>query len=86
MTLTATVSARADTPRWRERLVPLSTGPHEIRAMDGLRALAALSVLVYHALASTGTPTVILGHDVTWVWFYTESGVDLFFVLSGFLL
>jgi peptidoglycan/LPS O-acetylase OafA/YrhL len=71
---------------WRERLLPLSTGGREIRAMDGLRALAALSVLVYHVLASTGAPTVILGRDVTWVWFYTESGVDLFFVLSGFLL
>ncbi|HLZ24067.1 MAG TPA: acyltransferase [Ktedonobacterales bacterium] len=77
---------RAVTSQWRERLIPLSTGPHEIRAMDGLRAAAALSVLVYHALASTGARTVVFGHDVTWAWFYTESGVDLFFVLSGFLL
>lgn len=78
--------APAAVRRWWDRLVPLSTGPHEIGAMDGLRAVAALSVLVYHALASTGERTVILGRDVTWMWFYTESGVDLFFVLSGFLL
>lgn len=86
MALTAMTSTHPNGSSWRARLLPLSTGPREIRALDGLRALAAMSVLVYHALASTGTPTVLLGHDVTWVWFYTESGVDLFFVLSGFLL
>lgn len=69
--------------RW---LRPLGSGPQEIAALDGLRALAALSVLAYHATATAGAKTIIAGHDLTWTYFYTESGVDLFFVLSGFLL
>jgi peptidoglycan/LPS O-acetylase OafA/YrhL len=72
--------------RWLAALRPLDSGQQDIRSLDGLRAFAALSVLLYHALAWLGTVTVVFGFDVTFVWFYTESGVDLFFVLSGFLL
>ena len=71
---------------WRSWLRPMNNGPQEIAALDGLRAMAALSVLVYHALATAGAKTIIAGHDFTWTYFYTESGVDLFFTLSGFLL
>ncbi len=71
---------------WWRWLRPLGSGPQEIAALDGLRALAALSVLIYHAMATAGAKTIIAGHDLTWTYFYTESGVDLFFTLSGFLL
>lgn len=81
-----TMPSVSTAPRGRERLLPLTSGPREIRAMDGLRALAALSVLVFHAIVTSSIPTIAFGHDVTWIWFYAESGVDLFFVLSGFLL
>jgi peptidoglycan/LPS O-acetylase OafA/YrhL len=60
-------------------------------ALTGVRALAALWVFVYHAwLASGAKPVVIpLGEwnaDVT-PWFaFGWLGLDIFFVLSGFLL
>lgn len=77
---------RIDWAAVRRWLRPLSSGPQEIAVLDGLRALAALSVLVYHATATAVATTIIAGHNLTWTYFYTESGVDLFFVLSGFLL
>ncbi|WP_074655369.1 acyltransferase family protein [Terriglobus roseus] len=47
------------------------------RALDGLRAVAALSVIYYHS-AANGIHLPI--SQLAWV------GVDLFFVLSGFLI
>jgi len=43
-----------------------------IPALDGLRAIAVLSVIFYHI-----SPTVIKGGYI---------GVDIFFVISGFLI
>ena len=54
--------------------------------LDGLRALAILSVFVFHARGVNATSTTTLQEvffrvtEVGWV------GVDLFFVLSGFLI
>jgi peptidoglycan/LPS O-acetylase OafA/YrhL len=52
-------------------------------ACDGLRALAAGSVLVFHVATLTGT-TVRSGAGA--YLFQLDVGVDVFFVLSGFLL
>lgn len=70
----------------RSWLMPLSGGPGEITALDGLRALAALSVMFFHSYHFVTDHVFIAGHDIGFLWNYGQSGVHLFFVLSGFLL
>lgn len=70
----------------RSWLIPLSSGPGEITALDGLRALAALSVMFFHSYHFVTDHVFIAGHDIGFLWNYGQSGVHLFFVLSGFLL
>lgn len=69
---------RASTPR--------ANTPHEVRSLDGLRALAALSVLFYHTYGMYHRQKTFLGWDIQTGWYYMQTGVHLFFVLSGFLL
>src|SRR6185295_15773072 len=52
-----------------------------IPELDGVRGLAVLFVLLYHSSLSPGPPSV-LSNAMGLGW----SGVDLFFVLSGFLI
>ncbi len=72
--------------QWRAALLPLDSGPGEIASIDGLRAIAALSVMLFHAYYLVSRSVVVAGVDVTALWNYGQSGVHLFFVLSGFLL
>ncbi len=57
-----------------------------IRALDGIRGVALIAVFVYHSLmpniAVTSRPAHWLQAAATTGW----AGVDLFFVLSGFLI
>ncbi|HEU5438085.1 MAG TPA: acyltransferase [Ktedonobacterales bacterium] len=69
--------------RW---LRPLDNGPQEIRALDGLRAIAALSVVAFHTISGSQIEAVTPGLNPSVFWNYLRSGVHLFFVLSGFLL
>jgi hypothetical protein len=59
-------------------------GPRHVLALDGIRGLAALSVMVYHfgRLESRAIVEPVLGFVTQFGW----AGVDLFFVLSGFLI
>jgi len=59
-------------------------GSH-LPALDGVRGLAILLVLLYHFVAQT-TATNRIEAVVNWVFDYGSLGVDLFFVLSGFLI
>jgi peptidoglycan/LPS O-acetylase OafA/YrhL len=62
---------------------------NRIKELDGIRGLAVLMVLIYHYFNLLSFPLAVEGsllarlHNFThWFW----SGVDLFFVLSGFLI
>lgn len=59
-----------------------------IAALDGLRALAALSVLGLHVWQASGTPRLDtpVGPFLTTLLAAGNVGVDFFFVLSGFVL
>lgn len=62
-------------------------GSRRIPQLDGVRGVAILLVLLWHYVANP-----ITAADGTWAWYIkaalglTWSGVDLFFVLSGFLI
>lgn len=58
-----------------------------IAYLDGLRAIAVISVLLRHAWGLSGSPALpFFGVDLRFVMVMLGSGVDLFFVLSGYLL
>jgi peptidoglycan/LPS O-acetylase OafA/YrhL len=54
-------------------------------ALDGVRGLAVLSVLLYHFVAQT-VATNGFERVLDWALAYGLLGVDLFFILSGFLI
>lgn len=70
----------------------MASGAHTTRprlhALDGLRAIAALSVLAYHAWLYTLPRVDASARETTsdYVWHELRLGLVLFFVLSGFLL
>lgn len=58
-----------------------------IAYLDGLRAIAVLAVLLRHAWGLSGSPDLpLFGRNWTPIMTMLSSGVDLFFVLSGYLL
>lgn len=75
---------RARLTRW---LLPAeSAGGGEIRSLDGIRAIAALSIVLFHTLLIYHVEYLPVSHNAGDVWYYLSTGVQLFFVLSGFLL
>jgi peptidoglycan/LPS O-acetylase OafA/YrhL len=72
--------------RWRTILLPLEHGPREMRSLDGLRAVAALMVVVFHLLLWVDAYDTPVSQAINGSWYFLANGVWLFFVLSGFLL
>lgn len=63
-------------------------GKKNIAALEGLRAFAALGVVTLHTTYLVGH-IVVNEHQYPWLsffWVFGNTGVELFFVLSGFLL
>jgi peptidoglycan/LPS O-acetylase OafA/YrhL len=69
---------------------PANPAPERIPALDGLRGVAILLVLVMHAgfpgIAVDSSVSAPLLHGYLWVALLGWCGVDVFFVLSGFLI
>ena len=68
---------------------------NQMQALDGLRALAIIYVIIFHALYLTQTEFKSIGDFVNfsestpawlnWIW-HGDKGVDMFFIISGFLI
>lgn len=74
---------------WRRGLLlllPLQGTRNEIQALDGVRALAALSIVVYHTLIMERVNLAAYGALPNDGINFLATGVQLFFILSGFLL
>lgn len=66
-------------------LMRRSTAGGHLPALDGLRGLAVLMVMLVHFIAQT-TATNRIEAAVNGVLYYGVFGIDLFFILSGFLI
>ncbi len=64
----------------------MDNGPQEIRALDGLRAIAALSIVAFHTYLTAKLEYKPWGPIAYNFAYFLATGVHLFFVLSGFLL
>lgn len=77
---------RVDRARILQWLLPPASGGGEIRSLDGIRAVAALSIVIFHTLLYLHVEYLPGSQAIGNVWYYLSMSVQLFFVLSGFLL
>ncbi|MDB6029649.1 MAG: acyltransferase 3 [Verrucomicrobiales bacterium] len=63
---------------------PQSLNSERIPELDGLRGCAIIMVVAFHYLMVFHNPEILGPYG--WIWKMGWSGVDLFFVLSGFLI
>ena len=55
-----------------------------LRTVQGLRALAVVMVVAYHAIVTQ--PTTVAAPPLAYMAHLGEAGVDIFFVISGFIM
>jgi peptidoglycan/LPS O-acetylase OafA/YrhL len=82
----APAKTAAPRPAWLRALLPLDNGPAEIRALDGLRAIAALMIVAFHLMLTNHVEYQAWSQATNSFWYVLSTGVQLFFTLSGFLL
>ena len=76
---------RAPAPPAQHSAAGGTSSQFHVRSLDGVRGVAILMVIAYHAVSTTVYPDATLGWMRPWLmagW----AGVDLFFCLSGFLI
>lgn len=60
--------------------------PHYVPTLDGLRGIAAIMVVIYHLWQDGFFAQLPISSNLLRVSIFGQTGVDLFFVLSGFLI
>src|ERR1700722_19903176 len=81
--VTVSLTAPSDESSDPVELEPVSVKPRHFACFDGLRSIAAVSVLLLHTAWISGFTSR------SWLGAYTsrlEIGVSVFFLISGFLL
>jgi len=80
------ILSRVDRERLLRWLAPPASDNGEIRSLDGVRAIAAISIVVFHTLLYLRIEYLPGSQAIGSIWYYLSMSVQLFFVLSGFLL
>jgi peptidoglycan/LPS O-acetylase OafA/YrhL len=69
------------------KILGISDKGGRLHELDGIRGIAVLMVFLYHVWTTSGGMQLSLfNKDVSFMLMWGHSGVDLFYILSGFLL
>jgi peptidoglycan/LPS O-acetylase OafA/YrhL len=83
---TAANATRARTPRQTPAQHPHRSVPRRLASVQALRGVAVLLVVLFHASAAFGLPKYFAVDPLHGFTRFGYAGVDLFFVISGFII